>query len=478
MSLPYFTGDGTQVVPVRNVCCHGCERLNEATGEIRWHYERGAEFIATFPGISHFELSRYFKRLDAGDDRSVPEWTAETLEGCPVSIYAINSLPISTNQTALGREPRDDSRVEVEAMYACVDLTKKSPLALWHSTDPTTRMMCLGFNCNAWLVSGEVTYEDADGAVHTKGRGSTELCPSPRIQLVSEAHFKWPTDIRACWLVADQTSVGLTYPHRNERGFISFISGKRTRFFWHDTFLGEETLRRTYYGWERVPRHELEMQYAQPLPLYGTVDAINHASEVAPKLPGLYREFLKQVNDLRVTWILNPIWAGATEILDDQFTFACVSLERLAQAWKEKCDREQRPRLFSRTQAAQVETAIRKRMQALARVMQLNPAQADLLDKRVNDICRAPNADLLAKVFTDLEIELTSDDRSMLNDRNKALHGRATLTPLYDPDTTSMEHLRCLRLQTLISKAILRILKYEGPYINFATQGASQVEYL
>lgn len=478
MRLPYLADDGTHVVPVANACCNGCERLAGATGELRWHFERGAQFTVHLPGISHFELPRYFRRLDAGIAETVPEWTAETANGHSVAVYAINSRPISTFQASLGQKPRDFSRVDVESMYACVDVAKETPLAYWHSTDPTTRMMCFGFGCDAWLVNDEVTYEDADGTVHTVGRGSIELCSAPRIQLVSEAHLYSPTGVKACWLVADQQSVGVTYPHRSERGFISFLSGKRTRFFWHDTFLNGNSLRRTYYGWERVPRYELEMLYTQPLPLWGTVDAINHARTVVLSLPALYREFLRQVDEVRVSWILNPIWAGATEILDDQFTFACVSLERLAQAWKDKGEREQRPKLFDKLLVARIEKAIRKRMRAIGKVMQLNPAQAELLDKRVDDICRPPNADQLASVFTDLGIALSADDRRMLNDRNKALHGRATLAPLHDPGAPSAELQRCHRLQTLISTAILRILKYKGPYINFAARGASHVEYM
>jgi hypothetical protein len=478
MDSPYVTDDRTHVIPVRKVRCNGCECLPEAVGELRWNFEKGAEFTAHFPGVSHFELHRFFRQLDLGKVATEPEWTAETADGLPVLIHATHSRTISIHQTEMGKAPRDFSRVEVEALYACVDLPKGSPVAYWHNTGPTaTRMMCFGFACDAWSISRDIEYDNGEGGVTTIGRGLTELCNSPRIHLSSEADLDTINGVRACWLVTDQPSVGITYPHRIERGFISFLSGKRTRFFWHDAFMDESKLRRTYYGWERVPRGELIWQYSQPLPLFGTIDSLNHAKEVVPKLAGLYSEFVRQATDLRVPWILNPIWAGATELLDDQFTFACVSLERLAQAWKGKAIKKQRPAMFEKGQAKRINKAFRRRINAIAKVMKLNPAQAQLLGSRVNDVCRPPNADVLSRVFTDLGIELSSDDRAMLNDRNKALHGGATLA-IDEPGAAGAEHLRCLRLQTLISRAILRILEYEGPYINFASQSGSHVEYL
>lgn len=471
---PHLVKDGSHIIPVTDVHCVGLECCSEATGELRWHPETGANFTAHFPGVSHTTLPQYFS--SRREPAKTPDWTAKTADGSVVSIFSLNSTPFSTLETGTAGF-REFSRVEVEALYACVDLRKCNPLSHWHYTTPNSRVFCLGFGANHWAESDNVTFEHKQ-TITTIGRGSIELQSEPSLRLVSGGQHNLPIDVSTCWIVAESESEGLDYPLRSEMEFVSFLNGRRTPFVWHDRFLNLEQLRRTYYGWHRTSLRDLKTSYTQPLPLYGTVDSIRHAKEVVPKLAALFRAFSKLTDDVRFTWILNPLWTGRSDILDDHFTHACVSLERLAEAWNAKCEKEKRPKAFSPTQVSGIQDALSGAVLSLIEPLELTKMQSDLLNKRINSICAPTNADKLARVFCDVGVTLTSADKAILRDRNIPLHGRPTLTHSTDTELLEAERDRTDRLHTLISEALLRLLGYSGPYINFAARGASHVEYL
>lgn len=477
MDLPHISSDGSHAIPVTRVHCVNRRRHTDATGELRWHPESGAHFRADFPGVSHTELPQYFRRSDGNEANGrKPEWIAETADGLAVSVGAINSVPVSTIETGTAGQ-RSYSHVEVEVSYACVDLSKGNPLSHWHCTAPHSRMLCLGFGCHHWATIDEVTIQQKNGTA-TIGRGTIELQREPLIQLVACGQHNLPREVGACWIVAAEQSDGLDYPLRTETAFVSFLNGRRTGAVWHDRFLNSDLLRRTYYGWRRTPFRDLDTSYSQPLPLYGTVDSIRHAKEVVPKLPGLFRAFAALANDVRFTWILNPLWSGASDLLDDRFAHACISLERLAEMWSGRREKENRPKAFTSTQVSAIQQALREAVLTLNEPLGLDAMQQELLDKKINSICSPTNVDKLGQVFRDLGIALAPDDVALLRDRNFPLHGRPTL--IYSSDSCSFdtERDRTDRLHTLISQALLRLLDYRGPYINFASRGATHVEYL
>jgi hypothetical protein len=482
MKSPYIADDGSHIIPVGQVHYTGCESYPNAIGELMWHPESGARFIVQFPDVSGAELPRYFGRpaaqIEAGriqQKTTVPHWIARTACGAQAEIFELNAVPTSTRETGTGGS-RFYSSVTVEVTTAAVELLQNSPLSFWHETPPETRMMCLGFSSSYWPIQDEVTYEIENGT-RTTGRGTIELATSPHVRLITAGRFNLPDKIKATWLVSDQLSDGREYPNRNAQGFISFLNGRRTPFFWHDAFSGDQ-LRRTYYGWHKYQFVDLQTSYSQPLPLYGTTESLTHAHEVVPKLPDLFSEFVKEADAMRLTWTLNPLWQASKSILDDRFALTCISLERLAEAWRKKMAQSARPPFFSAGQQTTIRKSVLDALKLVASTLELSADQQDVLMKRVNNICAPPNADKLGAVFTDLGIVLSPADKDAIKKRNTQFHGQPTLGNPNDLADLNKEVDQCDCLHVLITKAILLLLKYRGPFMNYSVRSGSQVDCL
>ncbi len=356
---------------------------------------KGATFIVQFPNVSGIKLPNYFGRRTAnmaagkiqhGSD--VPHWTAQTVDGLQVEICELNATPTST-QTSGTSGFSIHSSVSAEVTYASVNLSKDNQLSFWHQTPTQARMLSLGFTSSAWHIRDEVTYE-RDGVTYTTERGIIELSKSPRILLVTAGQMNLPSAVNTCWLVTEQSSVAKEHPNRTEQGFISFLNGRRTPFVWHDSFIDSTHLRRTYFGWHIHQFKELQTSYSQPLPVYGTVEAIRHADEVLQTLPSLFGEFGLQADPMRLTWILNPLWGASQSVLDDQFALICISLERLAEAWQKKKASGKRPPFFSDSQRNAIREAICSALSKIWDGLGLNSDQKSVLSKKIENIWRLP----------------------------------------------------------------------------------------
>lgn len=481
LAPPSLNDDGTHVIPLKDIHYRDCETHPDASGELRWHPERGAILTVRFPGVSHRELARYFRpRSVSGEGRlhqpsSSVDCSASTAEGGAVRISELNSLTESTDTADLNGRTYE-STVITTAFTASVEFTQANPLSFWHQTPAKSRAMFLGFGCTRWQETDEVVIDDGTYR-QTVYHGFQELRESPRLRLMSAGRMNLPREVSTCWLVTDEDAESLENP--DYEGFISLLNGRRTPFFWRDSFLDSGMISRIYRGWHKAAMSNLHESYEQPLPLYGTVEALKHGHELIPLLPGLFSSFQQQAPLLRITWILNPLWVGRWGVLDDHFAMCCISLERLAQAFEDKVEREQLPRFFSREHARTIRAAVETVVGPIADELELNEAQRRVLQSKVDNFCSPPNADKLAAVFRHLGVSLSESDFEIIKLRNTPLHGGTTLDDARDIDLSNQEVDRCERLHTLITLAVLRLLGYHGPMNNLASRtDADEVIYI
>ena len=93
--------------------------------------------------------------------------------------------------------------------------------------------------------------------------------------------------------------------------------------------------------------------------------------------------------------------------------------------------------------------------------------QLEIIEKNIAKLNAPPNADKLSESFTFLGIELTSEQKNILKERNRFLHGSFLKT--IDDDKAFREALHCsLRLHFMIAILILKIAGFSGKIINYA----------
>ena len=90
-----------------------------------------------------------------------------------------------------------------------------------------------------------------------------------------------------------------------------------------------------------------------------------------------------------------------------------------------------------------------------------------VIKRKIANIHQPPNADKRALVFTDVGLTLRVDEADAIANRNRALHGRATLEDAENLQSIDEELRRFNVMRTLIHKAILRLLDYNGPYMDY-----------
>ena len=85
--------------------------------------------------------------------------------------------------------------------------------------------------------------------------------------------------------------------------------------------------------------------------------------------------------------------------------------------------------------------------------------QLEIIEKNIAKLNAPPNADKLSESFTFLGIELTSEQKNILKERNRFLHGSFLKT--IDDDKAFREALHCsLRLHFMIAILILATVIY------------------
>jgi hypothetical protein len=252
------------------------------------------------------------------------------------------------------------------------------------------------------------------------------------------------------------------------RAFLSFLVGRHLPFYWRDTLQGNDRIQRLYFGALRP--HAPVLGNEQPVPLGDVREAFSDGVAIGHRLPPLFARFRAVREDYNFDFVLSPLWTALDGYVDDKLAEACVSLERLATAhadYLKKSGKEKaKVELLTKKQATAVREALTKAADKVADVAFIPPDVLTIIKNKIGNIHQPPNADKLELVFTHVGITLRGDEERAISNRNRALHGRATLGGL-DLAAIAEELKRFNILQTLIHKAVLRLIDYSGPYMDY-----------
>jgi hypothetical protein len=468
--------DGTHVFPVLRIRRYAGSEIEGATGEIRWSADQGItvrfEFSPTAPAINRLLASRQSIAPVGMTSNltSQPDWTCALADGTEVQLFG-SDLEEDVN-VALSIRGDDGSRVaHGRAVYATMTIPKDSELAFWHDTISADRVFILGFDVSKWPVEEKVTFARGAG-ISQRCRGSMPLGAQPQFCVYSAFRDVQLDD--AIWLTCLSTEGHDAAFHSPvwdlPRSFLSFLAGRRVTMCWRDSYLDEARLFRVYYGLHR--RRNPGMDHEQPVPLARTVEALRHSSAVVAQLPSLFDRFEKIQTWYSVDWIMTPLWYAFQGYLDDILALACLSLERLVgahnEARRQRNSESLKGPLLSHNQLTALKDALKPVLRSVGSVENIPETIIEILERKIDGLAQAPNTYAHERVFTDLGIDLNAAEKDVLNNRNRCLHGRRTLANTSDSSAVDLELQRFDALRTMINRAILSLLGYSGPYVDYA----------
>ena len=93
-----------------------------------------------------------------------------------------------------------------------------------------------------------------------------------------------------------------------------------------------------------------------------------------------------------------------------------------------------------------------------------------ILGIKIDNLCKPTNADKLSMVFEELGIALGDLENQVISNRNRSLHGKKMLKNGSDTQQCDEETQRYDILRTLIGRALLHMLGYEGPYVDYGAR--------
>jgi hypothetical protein len=473
---PYLEPDGTQVFPINTVTLPGCRSYPGATGGIRWDQTEGLTFCMELP---HEPDHAAVPQMHGGEPRpqpgqfcevpAEPAWTGTLADGSEFRLFSPKGTS-STIHTPTGSTYSSRTILRGRAAFAEVEIPKTSPLSFWHESPQCPRYFIAGLHLLPFPHNYDVTY--TEGGKHTKrGCLCLILTESPKLQIIP---CEKVAVADGCWMAYEgEAPANMRMPPsacEDARAFISFLVGRNIPFLWTDRFLGGDRVVRMFHGSHRPTANIIGNE--QPLPVGVIADIFENGRDICPRLPTLFEKFKQVRTEYNLEFINSPIWTAFDTYVDDRLTYACVSLERLATAHADWQARHPEggpvPEIFlTDVQGKVIRDLFRSSLKAIATALAI-PANTlkVLIDKRINNIHMAPNADKLKQVFTDLGITLTAEEDDALSNRNRTLHGNPTLRGTTLADVTA-ESKRFDTLRTLINKAMLRLLDYTGPYMDY-----------
>jgi hypothetical protein len=471
--------DGTHVIPINRIHLPGGIPNNESTGEIRWSRRDGLTFWFETP-LTSFLVFERMKEVPSGGAGSVqpmsftPEWLAQTADGSTVRLFA-TSTKITTNLTSnyhvdTGSVSQSSKRVEGMAGYAEVTFHRDEPLAFWYETPCSHRLFSPGWTIRDWPVQEAIKYTIHD-FTYERIRCSFPLGGPCDRKLY--AGFGLPKSPFGVWLTyrTDEEAHPFWYPKPCDRlrGLISMMLGQHVPVVWRDTPVSVERLTRLYFGWYKGIDHEHPP--TQLVPMYGTVEALTRGREVTARLDKLDQQFAELHEFFDPEWVVSPLWTAEEEFIDNKLALACVVLERLSFAYQDSIRPTGRypkpPVLMKSHQKEMLLSGFRKLLKEVADSEGLTVDTTRIVGKRLDSLFQPSNNERLVSVFEELGIPLGEVERNVISNRNRSLHGQATLKDGKDIRNCDEELRRYDILRTLIGRAILHLLCYDGPYVDY-----------
>lgn len=507
--------DGSHEITLHNVRCPGCEQFPKTSGTLRWAKHTGVRYSVTFDGIFSLQGSPFDgapQPSTAGVGRLLsmnldqPRWLAETDDGTEVRLYGVREEP--TSSTSDGTPGSSVScAFKGIAMFAVVDIPTCRMLAFDNSTEQDYRLFFIGTAGMRFHRQDRVSFHKADGSVHFTTRCSIRLSESPVVELVA-AH-----GLVKCqpggWLAFAEapTASDCEMPAFAEQAFISFLNGDLVPFPWADRRISPATIRRTYYGWVKARQIDRTEPHHQPLPFLGGVEVFTHGDDVLSRLPDFFTNFVDRSRLFDFGIAMHPLWTALHGVLDDRLALASVSLERTASSWKhcraailkdarrETSVWKRRPlmKALRRVLLDRLATALsaesRKRrcqsrlidtlIACLNDFLASDPCRSlddhektelrDVMTARINNMTDMPNSAKLRQPFDDLQLPLSDGELEALQQRNAALHGRKQ-DGTADVASLDLSTQYFDRLRMLVTKFVLKLCDYEGPYIDYASR--------
>ncbi len=474
---PRLLEDGTHRIPIWKIRCAECECYPGATGILSWHPEKGATFVFEFPDCSSYQLRKFYRNpLGSSGAGSIltlpvtPRWFAETLDGFPVELYGLEDRPQCENHwgtSGVGCM----SKVTGSAWFAVVRFSNNDCLSFWNSTPEKSRAFFLGFNTYHWSNEEDIAFWDENIKKVTLRR-SLNLSDCGDLAVYEAG---WRVNLSdGAWLTYDldgKVNETTSYPPASYCGFISLLNGRHTPILWRDSFIDCSTLQRVYFGTNRVQLGKFNSIFPN-LPFRRFMEP-HDVQQFVEQLPALYATYLQVTQVMDLSFVLSPLWSACDSLLTDRFALACVSLERLAEAWKKspagKTARRKK-QFWNATQSCKIRKALGGIVDAMATETLLEVNQIKVLKNRIANLGQRTNSDQLTAIFDDFRIALSEPEKAVIAHRNSSLHGKPTLRDRDSLSEIDAEVLRFDLLRMAIAKAVLVLLRYRGPYIDYAAR--------
>jgi hypothetical protein len=476
---PSLSKDGEHVFTVESIFDRQGNAIPGAAGRIIWSAEDGLKFHFEIPHESPFEgVPSSFGMSDQpptglSEVTHVPSWSGVIDGGGKFMLFGAGGI-VDTKHQPFRPELGADSTVDGRAALGSMTFPLSCPLAFRDDTPNHPRDFVPSFSLLPWPTYDQLKFVHGD-VLHTRLRGKLVLESDPPLTIYQGTAD--PGARHGVWVVDEgplPESERSPSEHVDDaRSFLSYLVGRDLPIHWRDRFPDESNIRRLYMGARRATS---EIQgNEQPLPLYGVAGSLTHGRAVAEKLPTLFSRFERVRRDYNLEFVLSPIWAAFDGYFDDRLALGCVSLERLATAHGDHLKKliGERPKteFLTTLQSKAFLKALAETADDVAKNTGISGDNLRILKNKLNNAHQPPNADKLAQAFQDIGLELSEEERKTLDNRNRALHGRATMV---GEDIASVEaDLRRFDiLRTLIHKAVLGLLDYDGMYVDYGDRQA------
>ena len=469
--------DGTHRFPINTLLNVDGNEICGVIGEVCWSAKDGLTYRFEFPHASTSDAApSSFDMTPRPGDGSLsevsqaPSWSGTLADGGEFMLFSAAG-PVNTRPTPVRGQYTSRSICTGKAALGSIKLPLNHPLAFQHDTPHLRREFLPSFKMLSWPDPEDFSFID-ETTHHQRLRNRVILQTDPQLQLTVYLGSTTPGTEQGVWLVDEGSSPEsermASQASEDARAFLSFMVGRNLPFYWRDTFV-EASIHRLYMGALRPQTPVLGNE--QPVPLYHVREAFTDGMPIGSRLPPLFERFRQARIDYNLDFVLNPILTALDGYVDDKLAEVSVSLERLSTAHADYLKSSGKPRskaaFLSKKQGAVLREALTKAAKQVAKDEQISQHVLTIIERKISNIHQPPNADKLEVVFIDLGLTLRSDEQELLSNRNRALHGRATLSDREDLVAIAEELRRFNVLRTLIHKAILRLLDYTGPYMDY-----------